>query len=323
MTLKVQSKSLIFLFLILTSLHALAVDSPPLEAEPKVPEKSGSLEKKFIDSNIAISNWLDRVAEKIDLFLVGKKTTTRKNETSVRVQSSSFISEGRPVINSFSIGFNPRFPNLEEFLQIKFTQNEDRNATRTAVSNSSNVNQTEKNYSTSSNLFQHLGAVQTTFQPRIALGNPLKISHSLNFESALHFNKKTSILNPKLELFADADRGVGFYDAFNFQFILSPIYNLTLINDGEYLDKVHSYTVNNGFAIGQVINDRVNFAYSLVFTSRNQPSYHLENYVVAFAWNEQYYKKILDLQFIPQINFEKMNGYKGSAGVTFNISVNF
>ncbi len=317
MSQKVQSKFIIFLLFVLFTFRINAEENPAA----KVPEKTDTLEKQFIDSNIAISNWLDRVAEKIDLFLVGKKVTTKKNESSVRLQNSTFISEGHSLINSFSIGFNPRFPNLEEFLQVKFTQNEDRNATRTAVSNSSNVNQTEKNYSATSNLFQRMGSIQTTFQPRIALGNPLKISHSLNFESAVHF--RSAIFNPKVELFADADKGVGFYDAANFQFKLSPIYNLTLINDGEYLDRVHSYTVNNGFAIGQVINDRVNFAYSLVFTSKNQPSYHLENYVLAFAWNQQYYKKILDIQFIPQLDFEKVYGYKGTAGFTFNFTVNF
>ncbi len=309
MSRKVQSNFFIFLMLLIFSVSS--------QAE----EKSDSLEKKFIDSNIAISNWLDRAAEQIDLFLVGRKVTTRKNETSVKIQNSSFASEGQAVRNSFSIGVNPRFPNLEQFLQIKFTTNENREDDRTTVSNSSKVNQTEKNYSTSNFLFRKLGSVQTTFQPRIALGNPIKLSHSLNFETAVKFN--SAIANPKVELFADADRGVGFYDAINFQFTLSPIYSLTLINDGEYLDKLHLYTVNNGFSIGQYINDRVNFAYSLVFTSQNQPSYHLENYTLAFAWNQEYYKRILDIQFIPQLDFQKKNHFKGSAGFTFNFTVKF
>lgn len=310
---KVQSKSFVFLaaFCFCQFAFSESVSTPV----------SDSIEKKFIESNIAVSNWLDRVAEKIDLFLVGRRLTNRKNGTSVKIQSSSFSTEGKAVTNSFSIGLNPRFPNLEEFLQLKFTTNEDRNNERKTVSESSNVHQTEKNYSTSSSLFKRMGTVQTTFQPRIALGNPIKLSHSLNFESAIKF--RSSILNPKFEFFADADRGVGLYNALNFQFTLSPVFNLTLINDGEYLDKVHSYMVNNGLSLGQIINQRVDFAYSLIFTSSNQPSYHLENYVFAFAWNEQYYKRILYLQFIPQLDFQKINGYKGSAGFTFNISLLF
>jgi hypothetical protein len=312
MTRKLQSKSLIFFFAFCFSNILWAEDTKPLE---------DSLEKQFIQTNITVSNWLDRMAEKIDLFLVGKKVSTKKNETQVKIQSSSFSTEGHQVVNSFSFGFNPRFPNLEEFLQLKFTTNEDRNDPRKGVSESSNVHQTEKNYSTSSSLFKALGRVQTTFQPRISLGNPLKVSHSLNFEMAEKL--KTTIINPKLEFFADADRGVGVYNALNFQFPLSSVFSLVLVNDGEYLDKEHTYTVNNGFSLGQIINDRVDFAYSLIFTSLNQPSYHLENYVFAFAWNEQYYKRILNLQFIPQLDFQKVNHYKGSAGFTFNITLIF
>lgn len=316
---KVQSKSLVFLLLTVIVVSGVAQEQT---GKSEKDEKAGEIiEKKFIESNIAVSNWLDRVAEKIDLFLVGKKLTNKKNKTSVKIQNSSFSTEGKPVTNSFNIGFNPRFPNLEEFLQLKFTTNEDRDNARKAVSESSNVHQTEKNYSTSSLLFRKLGIVQTTFQPRIALGNPIKLSHSLNFESAAKL--KGAYINPKIELFADADRGVGIYNAINFQFNLSPIFTLTLINDGEYLDKPHTYTVNNGFAVGQVVNQRVDFAYSLIFTSLNQPKYHLENYTFAFAWNEQYYKRILFLQFIPQLDFHKTRGFKGAAGFTFNISVLF
>lgn len=313
MNLKIQSKSFIFLIVVCLNVEAIAQ-----EKDKNIEE---IFEKKFVESNIAVSNWLDRVAEKIDIFLVGKKITNTKNKTFVKIQNSSFSTEGQPVRNSFNIALNPRFHNLEEFLQLKFTTNEDQDDARKAVSESSKVHQTEKNYSTSSLLFRKLGAVQTTFQPRIALGNPIKLSHSLNFESAAKF--KTAYFNPKVELFADADRGVGIYNAFNFQYYLNPVYTLTLINDGEYLDKIHSYIVNNGLALGQVVNRRVDFSYSLVFTSINQPSYHLQNYTFAFAWNEQYYKKILFLQFIPQLEFHKIRGFKGSAGFAFNISVLF
>lgn len=268
-----------------------------------------------------ISKWLDRLAEQIDLFLVGKKVTDKKNDSNIRLQNSTFTTEGKQVVNNFTLSVNPRFPNLEEFLQLKFTSTDDRADTRKAFSNSQTQNQTEKNYAASASLFKKLGQVQTSFQPRIALENPIKLSHSLNFETAAYY--KFMIFNPKFELFADADKGVGFYNAFNFQFSLSPIWSLTLINDAEYVEKTHTYTVNNGFAFGQVISDRINFGYSLIFTSNNRPSYHLENYVVAFAWNQQIYKKILDIQFIPQLDFQKEMGFKGATGLTFNVTLSY
>lgn len=312
MSQKVQSKSLVFLFLIGFGISLWAQEKE---------EKKESIEQKFIEQNIIISNWLDRTAEKIDIALVGKKVTNRKNDSSIRLQSQTFTTEGKPVVNTFSFSINPRFPNLEDFLQLKFSSTDDRDEQRRAVSKNLNDNQTEKNYSPRSNLFQNFGSIQTTFQPRIAVQNPIKLSHSLSFDTVRHL--RSTVFNPKLELFADADRGVGVYNAFNLHFTISPIYTLTLINDGEYLEKVHLYTVNNGFDVNQFVNDKLSYGYSLIFTSNNHISYHLENYTVAFAWNQSIYKKILSVQYIPQLDFQKENRFKGSAGFRFNISLNF
>ena len=78
---KVQSKSLVFLFLIGFSASLWAQEKE---------EKKESIEQKFIEQNIIISNWLDRTAEKIDIALVGKRVTNRKNDSSIRLQSQTF-----------------------------------------------------------------------------------------------------------------------------------------------------------------------------------------------------------------------------------------
>ena len=312
MSRKLQPKSLILIACIGLSVHGYAQEKE---------EKKETIEQKFIEKNIEISNWLDRTAEKIDVYLVGNRVSNRKNESSIKLQSQSFTTEGKPLTNTFSLSFNPRFPNLEDYMQLKFSSTDDRDDQRRAVSKNLNENQTQKNYTPASKLFQKFDSIQTTFQPRISVQNPIKLSHSLSFQSVSHI--QTTVFNPKLELFADADRGVGFYNAFNLQFKISPIYNLTLINDGEYLEKVHLYTVNNGFDINQFINDKLSYGYSLIFTSNNHNGYHLESYTVAFAWNQLIYKKILDVQYIPQLAFLKENRFKGSAGFRLNITLNF
>ncbi len=304
----VYLKSLFTLIFFFYSLNAIA-------------EKEETLEQKFIQNNISISNWLDRMAEKIDLYLVGKKVSTQKNNTQIKLQNSSFSTEGQPIVNTFSISINPRFPNLEEFLQLKFTSTDDKENNRKVVSANLNDNQTEKKYTNSGSLFEKLGRVKVAFQPRVTLQNPIKLSHSLLFEFVDQY--KLFNFNPKLELFADADKGAGFYNAFNFHFELTKIYSLSLINDGEYLEKPHMYTVNNGLAIGQVYSNQVYFSYSLIFTSNNRDQYHLESYVFAFSYEQQIYKKILDFQVIPQLEFQKKNKFKGMAGVRLNLNLNF
>jgi hypothetical protein len=316
MPIKLQSKSFTFLLIFFGIHSTYAAEAPSI-----VVEKNETFEEQFIQKNIEISNWLDRVAEKIDLFLVGKRVTNRKNETYVRIQNSTFSQEGEPFINTFSVNFNPRFPNLEDFLQLKFTSTNDRDETRKAVSSNLNQNQTEKKYGAAVGLFKKLGTWKTSFQPRVSLQNPIKLSHSLNFENVSQV--KSTKVNPKLEFFADADKGIGFYNAINFSFALTKIYSLTFINDGEYLEKLHMYTVNNGFELAQLYSDKIYLGYSLILTSNNRPSYHLENYVVAFSWSHQIYKKILDYQLIPQVDFQKEKRFKGSAGLRLNVNLNF
>ncbi len=293
---------------------------PPPSSAPAAPAAQ-TWEQKLIAGNISISEWLDGVAEGIDLFLVGKTLTTRQNETSIRLESSTFVVEREGVSNAGSVNVNLRLPNLEEYWQLKFTSYDEAEERRGIRRGDLRTTPREKNYGASLGLFRKLGNIRTAFQPRFAFQNKLKIAHSLSFESVADF--KTGEVNPKLEFFANPDTGAGVFTAINFHFPLNKTFSINLINDGEYVDRTHIYSVANGISLGQLVNDRASLSYSLIFGSVNQPSYRLDNYSLAVTWNHLLYKKILDYRVTPHLDFKDINGFAGVPALTFTLGLTF
>ncbi|MFZ4405036.1 MAG: hypothetical protein ACOYOK_13110 [Pseudobdellovibrionaceae bacterium] len=281
-----------------------------------------SIEKSLIDGNIAISEWFDGVAEGIDVFLVGgKKISQRKNETHVVLgNTTSYDESSGSVHNSNSLNVNLRLPNLEDYWQLKFTSydeaEERRNKDRFLRKQSR-----QQNYGASVGIFKNWGKIRTAFQPRVTLQNPISIAHSLAFESVIDL--KTYQINPKLEFFANPDKGAGVFQALNFHIPLNKIFSLTLINEGEYQSSSYLYSVSNGFSIGQSVSPHSSLAYSWIFSSKNQPNYQLVGHSISVSWNQLIYKNILDYQIVPYLDFEKENSYTGHSGINMNINLNF
>ena len=295
--------------------------------DKKEAESSGAFilnpqfEEQFIEGNIAVSQYFDDLADGLDTFLMGKRITRRRNETSVRVQNTTIVLEGENTQNSTSIGLNLRLPNVEEYWMLKFTTYDESEERRGVQNGYLRQTPRQQSYGASVGLFRKLGNVNTSFQPRIDLGDPLKISHSITFESVAELPKYS--VNPKLELFSDPNDGVGFYTAFNFGFGLSKYYNLTLINNGTYGDKKHLLNTANGFSIGQFVDRKNSVSYSLIFNGKNQPNYHLESYDISVAWSQLVYRKIFDFQLIPYLNFARDHDFRGRPGVILNLNLNF
>jgi hypothetical protein len=289
-------------------------------AEEEKPEEI-TWEQWFIKSNIAVSQWFDGIAEGLDLFLVGRRLTTRPNESFVRIENATVSSEGQSVTNSTSFIVNPRLPNLEEYWHLKFTTYDEQEESRNAKNDYLRQTQRRKNYGATIGLFRKLGNVRTAFQPRIELTNPLKVSHSLTFESVAE--SKDYLINPKLELYASADKGTGFFPALNFNFFPSKYYTVTLINQGDYEDKLHLLTVTNGISLGQALTEKSSLSYNLFFITTNRPSYMLQSYNFSISCSQLLYKRILDFQIIPNIDFVDTRDFKGAAGLTVVFNLNF
>lgn len=304
--------------LILLCVAVLFMPFSLLAEEERIADR---LEKGLIQDNIKLSKLFDSVAEGLDLFLVGKKVTNKKNDTRVKVENSTFYTEGGGIANSAGIGVNLRLPNFEEYWRLKFTSYDEQEEDRGVKKGAFRQAPRETNYGASVGFFRKLGDVRSSFEPRIDLQDPLKVSHSLTFQSVAKM--RDFKVNPKLEFFASPTKGVGNFLAFNFNFDLSKYYTLTLINEGEYLDKDHTFEVGNGFSIGQILTEATSLSYNFLIDSINRPSYHLDGYSFSVQWNHVLYKKMLDYSVSPRIDFTKSRNFRGLSGLGVGISLNF
>ena len=297
------------------------LDDSQIQSLPVQPPKEKTTEQELIQTNIDVANWFDSLTEGVDLFFVGKKITKEKNRSSFKVENTSTSTEGENFSNVTSLSIRPRFQNLEQYFQLKFTTYDEADEKRKAERGYLRRKTRDQNYGATLGFFRKLGRVKTTFQPRIELQDPLMVSHSLAFESVADY--KYWVFNPKLELFANATKGAGIFQAYNFNIPINTTFSLTLINDGEYLDKLHSFSVTNGFALNQALNEKSGLAYSMLFNSINRPVYYMTDYTTLITWHQIIYKNILDFQVTPNINFDKKRDFKGRAGIILNIGINF
>jgi len=314
-------RTFVYILFLLNSgpLYAQVVPVPAWEEEDEEAERSW--EQVFIEDNVRFSRWFDSVAEGLDLFLVGKKVTEKRNESSVRIENSTFSKEGEKVSNSTALSINPRFPNFEEYWQLKFTTYDEREDSRNAQSTYLRQIPRERNVGASVGFFNKLGSIRTAFQPRVELQNPLKISHSLSFETVADY--KSWQINPRIEFYANPAKGVGIFTALNFNFYLTTKFTFTLINQGDYIEKQNRFEATNGFSLGQVLTRRISLGYGILAFTNNRPGTHLEGYSASVTFSHLIYRRILDYQLIPHLDFERIKKFKGQAGITLNINLNF
>ncbi len=292
-----------------------------LFAASRLERDEQGLRERMIERNIEISEWFDGIADGIDLFLVGKRVTQRKNETTVKLGYSAYLKEKDPVSHAPSIGADLKLPNFEQYWNLKFTsydQTQERGVKKTELKQ--NVRR-ENNYGATVGLFQKLGEVRAAFQPRVELQSPLKISHSLSFESIADLQKYQ--INPKLEFYASHDKGTGAFQALNFHFRLGKKWSFTMVNEGDYEDKNNAYSVTNGFSFGQSISTAQSLSYSLYFGSHSKPHYRLTDYTFAVSWSHVILNRILDYNLTPQWVFDRSVDYSGRAALSASLNIIF
>jgi hypothetical protein len=281
-----------------------------------------SWEQKAIDSNIRISRWFDGVAEYIDLFIAGRRVTTKRNETNLRIENNSIYREGIGYTNSTAFNVNLRLPNVEEYWSLKFTSYDEEEEKRASESAQYRQRPRGERYGATIGFFRKLGNIRAAFQPRIDLQNPLKVSHSMTLDTTADITPRAQFY-PKLELFAGSDRGTGIFSQMNFGIQLNPVYSLSLINQSTYEDKTHNLYVAQGFAFSRLVIKNGGISYSLFFNSDNRPNYHLANYSLATSWTHVIYNKILDYNVTPHLDFAKEVSFTGRFGLNFNVSLQF
>ena len=286
-----------------------------------VEQKDTTLEEKFIQNNIIISRWFDEITEAVDLFLVGEKLTKEKNPSYIRLENTTETKERENLTNSFDLSVNVRLQNLEQYFQFKLMSQDEENSQKSSVKNNYSTQRRTQKYSAAIGFFKNLGKIKTTFQPKLELTDPLAISHSLRFESVASYNSFQ--INPKLELFANATKGVGTVEAINFHFPINQKYAITQINEYEYFEKTHEFTGTNGISLSQFLNSKSSLNYYWIFDSINQPSYHLKSYDIGITYYRIIYKKMLDIRLTPHVTFPKSDQFKGQWGAVFTLAINF
>lgn len=297
-------------------------DLAPVIIENKTDEKiHNAFEELFLNYNKAIADWFDRTAEHIDLFFIEKKLTEKQNPSKIRIDNIASSSEGQTVTNKARISAVLRLINVEEYWQLKFSTYDENSESRNSKAIYLQKTERNDNLGASVSLFRKLGDVNVSFQPRVSIQNPLKVSHSIIFESTA--NMPSYKINPKLELYAKGDTGAGVYWVLNFNFVLNDYLNLVLINNGDYISTLHLEIVTNGFSIEQILNDQMSLTYGSLFFSTNQVLYHLDSYSFFTTWSHVLYKNILSYKITPHLDFNTNGNYTGRAGLALGINLDF
>lgn len=280
-----------------------------------------TFEQRMIRRNVQISQWIDGFADGIDIFLVGRRVTKERNQTTATIENSTFFNEYQKPKNETSFSINLRLPNLEKYWQVKFTSYDEADEKRRTGQRYVRTQPRQRNVGATVGLFRKLGDVKVSFQPRIAIKDPLDVSHSLTFESVAEY--KAFEVNPKLEFFAKPSTGTGVFAALNFHYAFDATWSLTEVNEGEYRESVNTFFGTNGVSLGQQIDEKSSLSYNLFFDSNNRPVYHLDAYTFSVAWDQILYKKILDYEVIPFVGFARIRNFRSAWGLTLNLNFTF
>ncbi|MBX9768637.1 MAG: hypothetical protein K2X47_15290 [Bdellovibrionales bacterium] len=303
-------------FFLCSSLGQASVSSVKPE-----PEEEETLEETLIQNNIMISGWFDYIADKIDLLLVGEKVTKRKNETSVKIENSSFMTSQDQLTNTTNLNVNLRLPNTEAYWLLKFATYDENEARRGVQNGYLRKSPRAQSNGAILGIFKKLGDARVSFQPRVDLGNPVKISHSLKFEHLADY--VWFQVDPKLEFYATPELGTGIFISGNVNFPLSKSLWFSLIQNCDYVGRKSMYTITNGFNFSHRVSRNASLDYSFILQSPSQPNYHLEGYSLAISWGHVLYRRILDYRVTPHLDFAALRAFRGVPGVIFSVGLNF
>lgn len=321
MLMKVHLKALSILFLlILLGPHLLWAEDERSKNIQDPPPKT-ELQKTLLKDHNTISTLFDKAADSIDRFLTGQRFSQEQNQTRVTIENTNVLMEGQRINTVNNIGVNLRLPNFEKYWQLKFTNYDQQTSDRGVRGSYLKQNQSEKNYGATVGVFREIDSLRFSFRPRILLEDPLNISHSMAVDTTLKNNYLE--FKPKLELFANPEKGTGVFGSFNNSLFLNEIFTLNIINEGEYQEKFHLFTTTQGLSLAQIIDDKSYLSYNLFFVAINRPDYQLDNFNISPAYNCTLYKDILDMQFSPGINFSKESRWHGISYVSISFFLYF
>lgn len=292
--------------------------------EPKTPPtpliEDTTFEEEMLQTNRDISLWFDQMADNVDLFLVGRRVTTKPNKSRIVFENTTYSRETSNLTNLTNLSFNPAFPNLEKYWNLKFTTYDDTSISRGDEKGYARA-APRQNYAATVGLFRKFNDVRVAYEPRVEIRGEPQLSHFLSFDTVADYGWFR--FNPKIRPFASSIYGTGVFQALDFNFDLSRTYSLTWLNEGEYEDKTTLYSVTNGVSLAHSLTDKTAISYSVSFYSNNKPVYHLDAYSVSLTWSEIIYKDVLDYQVSPHMDFTEQESFRGFFGIILGFRVYF
>lgn len=286
--------------------------------KPLVVEKR-TFEQRAIDTSDAVAKRVDRVAESIDLLLAGKKYTKKPNSSSVNVNQVVSHTEGGVLDVSTDFGVNLRLPNLEKRWQLRFTSYDEEEENRDLTQQRVRTRPRPKDYGAALLFFQNLGRIKTTFQPRLELKDPLEMSYVLRFESSA--SSKTFRIAPRLDLFADPQKGTGEFVSLDISTDLTDRLEISMQNTEEYKERENFFSTQHGLSLDYSLDDWRALGTGVTVGSDNRGRFHLDSVVTSVSYAELLYKERLSYSLTPFVSFYKGQRFKGKAGITLNVSV--
>ena len=279
------------------------------------------LDWRLIELNRDVSRFIDKTAEKIDLYAANAATSDKPNRSQVILHNSASIQEHGKRTYSPHASLKFDTPNLREKLQLRFTTYDEDVTERGINENRYTTTPQERTYGTSLALFRDLGEVRTEFRPMVEYTSRLQTSYLFKFSSEA--KRGTFTLEPEAQLFARSDTGTGEFFGLNFEFQLSKANNLLLINEEQYTDGDNTMLTNHGIKWTHEYNSVMTHVNSLIFESTNRSVYHLDKCTFSTSFRHRLYKNVLHYSVSPYLTFAKDVAFRPAAALDLNVDIIF
>ncbi len=285
---------------------------PPYKNQKPLEERR-SFEQRMIRTNILISEELDKTAGMIDHFLADGKQTSEKNATTLTLENRIDWIDGEDISYKPHVDIDLHLPNLEEKWKLRFTSYDEDSQERGINRNRLKTQAPRENYGASLSIFEKFGRVETTFRPRLEFKDTIQTSFILRLESP--FEHTDVVIRPKVEFFGRSDTGTGQFAALNFDFPLSEIFLISLINEQQYTNTEHYLDVTHGIGFTHFYNDSMHQNYRFNLEYNNKPAYHLSRYTFSSSFNHELYRNIFHYSVIPYVAWSEKKDFSGKFGL--------
>lgn len=290
------------------------VHKPPPKAEK-------TIESQILKAGDAVQKAVEKTAEKTDLLIAGKRYTKKKNRSSINYRQLVTWQDGRGVKFPGDFGLNLKLPNLEKRWQLRFSSYDEEADRRNLQEQRVRTTAPPKDYGAGLFFFEKLGNIKTSFQPRLQLSNPLRMSYTLRFENEAEI--KPVKLNSRVEVFADPKKGTGQYASLEFRFRLTERTDLGIQNTEEYQERDNYFVTQHGISLDHSLTATRAIGTAINAACNNKARYHLDQYTYSWVVVQQVYPERLQLSLTPFLTFYKAAGFQGKTGITLQGNLTF